>query len=175
MATEVYWAALESLDADLIADQFAHGGSFQLGSASPLTGRVAIRRAFLHLFLDLDSVEGKPASYWEHNGLSVCDADLLLKFTDGTRMMICATTVLWTGNGEILSCRVVMDPVPRLARYFDPEFLSRNRVEQSLRYSMVDEQTFAAAFSGGAARGGGAGRDQAAEDHGRRNLAVPRA
>jgi hypothetical protein len=119
MATEVYWAALESLDADLMAAQFAQGGSFQLGSASPLTGRIAIRRAFLHLFLDLDSVERKPASYWERQGLSVCDADLLLKFADGTRMMISATTVLWTGNGEILSCRMLMDLEPRLVRYFD--------------------------------------------------------
>jgi hypothetical protein len=125
MPTEVYWAALESLDADLIADQFAHGGSFQLGSASPLTGRVAIRRAFLHLFLDLDSIARRPASYWERDGVSVCDADLLLKFTDGTCMTISATTVLWTRDGEILTCRVVMDPEPRPARFFDPEFIAR--------------------------------------------------
>ena len=125
MGVEVYWAALESLDADLIAAQFAAGGSFQLASASPLTGRVAIRRAFRDLFLDLESIWRRPASFWGRSGLSVCDSDLTLSFTDGTRLNFIATTVLWTRGGEIVKCRVVTDLEPRLARYFAADAFCR--------------------------------------------------
>jgi hypothetical protein len=114
-----YWDALESLDADLVASQFAERGSFQLASAAPLTGRAAIRRAFLHLFIDLENIERHPVTSWSGDGLFVNDSDLTLTFSDGARLTIPATTVLWTRDREILNCRLLSDPEPRLRRYFE--------------------------------------------------------
>lgn len=139
MDTGVYWAALESLDADLISAQFAAGGSFQLASASPLTGRAAIRRAFRDLFLELESIERNPVSFWAWSGLTVCDADLTLNFNDGIRLSLSAITVLWTRGGEIVKCRVVMDLEPRLARYFTAEDFYRCTSGFGARLSAVQE------------------------------------
>ncbi|HWC96330.1 MAG TPA: hypothetical protein VG456_06270 [Candidatus Sulfopaludibacter sp.] len=119
-ADQTYWDAIETLDADLLASRFAARATFQLANLKPVIGPAAIRRAFLNLFLDLDSVERRAVSCWQRKGLFVCDADLDLNFTDGTRLTIAPTTSLWIIGGQIQTCRVAIDLEPRLARYFAP-------------------------------------------------------
>ena len=124
MRPDTYWDAVESLDADLLASLFAAGGSFQLAEQAPVTGREAIRRAFVQLFVEIETIEHRTVAAWNRGGLFVSDADLTLTFSDG-RLFIPTTTILWTRESEILSCRLLLYPEPaleRFTRFFLPSF-----------------------------------------------------
>lgn len=110
-----YRDAVESLDADLLASQFASAGSFQLADRAPLIGRTPIRRAFLHLFTEVDTIEHRVVAVWNRGGVLVSDLDVTFVLPHGS-IELPVTVVLYTRNGEILSCRVLFYSEPALQR-----------------------------------------------------------
>ena len=118
-ATDVlgaYWHALNSLDADLLANQFARDGSLQIGDHQRAQGRVAIRRGLVQLFAELAAVESHLITAWSCDGLFIMDADVRFVFENGGQTMVPITTQLWIGEGQILSCRLLLNADPAIRR-----------------------------------------------------------
>jgi hypothetical protein len=111
-----FWSAFDSLDADRVACLFACDGSLCLGDNPPLQGRTAIRRAFVRLFTELDLSHHETVALWSHEGLVVADSDVAFILVSGGKMLLPVTTVLWTIERQIRSCRLLLYPEPALAR-----------------------------------------------------------
>lgn len=111
-----YWEAVESLDADGVAGRFSEGGAFYFGDEPAVQGRVAIRRAFMRLFTELDGIQHEPVVLWTQDGLIVSEADVKIDLADGGTVTVPITTVLRTKTNAIVTCRVLLYPEPALQR-----------------------------------------------------------
>lgn len=111
-----YWGAVESLDADLVADRFSSYGSFYLSGSSAVQGRGAIRKAFVQLFTEVAAIRHEPVVVWSDGGIIVGEANLTIGLENGGTATIPATTVLWTTRRGIEACRLLLNPEPGLAR-----------------------------------------------------------
>ena len=110
-----YWSAVDALDANQVALHFAPEAWFQVGQRPPINGRVAIRRAFVHLFTEAEVIQHYPVALWSKHGLTVAEADIGVIFEDRSRILVPITTTLWHRRNDILACRVHLPQEPRLA------------------------------------------------------------
>jgi len=111
-----YWSAVESLDADLVADRFSSYGSFYFSGNTAVQGRGAIRRAFVQLFTEVAAIRHEPVVVWSDGGIIVGEANVTIGLENGGTATIPATTVLWTTQRGIEACRLLLNPEPGLAR-----------------------------------------------------------
>jgi len=109
------WSAIDALDANQVALQFAPDAWFQVGQQPPIRGRAAIRRAFVHLFNEAEVIQHHPVALWSKQGLTVAEADIVVVFENRSSIIVPITTTLWHRRNDILGCRIHVPQEPGLA------------------------------------------------------------
>ena len=112
---ERYFGALDSLDADAVAEFFAADATVRLPGLPPIIGRSAIRRTLVEISVALDELRHVPVQLWAAGNLSVFEADMTLTPAGRGKFVFPVTHVLRWLEGSILEARVSVYLESRMA------------------------------------------------------------
>jgi len=115
MRVKKYFRVLDTLDADAAASFFSAGAAVRLAGALPISGRAAIRKAFVQLSLDVDELHHHPVTVWTAGSLSVLEADVTVTLGDRTTITFPATYSIRWAEGLIEEASVNLYLESRLA------------------------------------------------------------
>jgi len=96
-----YFGALDTLDADRVANFFAVDATVRLPGLAPILGRAAIRRALVQFSLDVDDLRHAPVQLWTAGNISVFEADMTLTLADHTTLAFPVTHIIRWVDGLI--------------------------------------------------------------------------
>lgn len=102
-----------ALDADSFAALLSQDVTFQMGSASPVIGREAVRKAVQALFSSLRGVHHDLVSYWTGNGKLVFQGEVTFTLLDDCKVVLPYVDVLKRANDGLISdYRIFIDAAP---------------------------------------------------------------
>jgi hypothetical protein len=115
MRVKKCFRVLDTLDADAVAAFFSTAATVRLAGASPILGRTAIRKAFVHLSVDVDELHHDPVMLWTAGSLSVLEADVTVTLGDRTTITFPATYSMQWAEGLIEGASVNLYLESRMA------------------------------------------------------------
>jgi ketosteroid isomerase-like protein len=91
--------AVDTMDADALAEHFASEATLRLPGTSRIAGRAAIRTAFVQFSLEVEELRHEPVTLWTAGNLSVLDADVTFTLADQTVTTFPVTySIRWAGD-----------------------------------------------------------------------------
>jgi hypothetical protein len=115
MRVEQCFAAIDCLDADAVASFFANNAVVRLPGLPPLTGKSAIRRAFVQFSLAVEEMRHQVVLSWTRPRVTVFEADLTVTLVGGAAIALPVTYVLRWVDGVIEDARLDIYLESRLA------------------------------------------------------------
>lgn len=111
-----FLASLDHLDADLMASHFDENARLRYGKRLFAAGRRAIRKAFVRLFGELDSLHYRCVASWTNGSVAVLEGDLTYQAGPLGAGTLPMTVVLRFEANHICDCQLfTYAPFPETA------------------------------------------------------------